>query len=140
MSVLDNAIVKLQAHALALATITIKGAPSYPTEDAAVLPLAIAHVADGTGQADESTTCRMLVNLHVDFHVSRVTMKSSYTQINLIIPEFLERLAGDPTLGATVDTIVFPVSFAVSAVQWNTIPTQMVSFTIPVKYRESPIT
>ena len=50
------------------------------------------------------------------------------------------RLAGDPTLGGTVDTIVFPVSFAVSAVQWNTIPTQMISFTIPVKYRESPIT
>jgi len=140
MSVLDNAIVKLQAHALALATITVRGAPSYPTEDATVLPLAIAHVSDGTGQADESTTCRMLVNFKADFHVSRVTMKSAYTQINLIIPEFLERLAGDPTLGGTVDTIVFPVSFAVSAVQWNAIPTQMVSFTIPVKYRESPIT
>jgi hypothetical protein len=67
-------------------------------------------------------------------------MKSAYTQINLIIPEFLERLAGDPTLGGDVDTIVFPVSFAVSATQWNTIATQMVSFTIPVKYRESPIT
>ena len=140
MSVLDNAIVKLQAHALALATITVMGAPSYPTEDATVLPLAIAHVANGTGQADESTTCRMLVNLKVDFHVSRQTMKGAYTQINLIIPEFLERLAGDPTLGATVETIVFPVSFEVSPVQWNTIPTQMVSFTVPVKYRESPIT
>ena len=67
-------------------------------------------------------------------------MKGAYTQINLIIPEFLERLAGDPTLGATVETIVFPVSFEVSPVQWNTIPTQMVSFTVPVKYRESPIT
>jgi len=140
MSVLDDAIVKLQAHALALATITVRGAPSYPTEDATVLPLAIAHVANGTGQADESTTCRMLVNLKVDFHVSRQTMKGAYTQINLIIPEFLERLAGDPTLGATVETIVFPVSFEVSPVQWNTIPTQMVSFTVPVKYRESPIT
>ena len=140
MSVLDDAIVKLQAHALALATITVRGAPSYPTEDATVLPLAIAHVANGTGQADESTTCRMLVNLKVDFYVSRQTMKGAYTQINLIIPEFLERLAGDPTLGATVETIVFPVSFEVSPVQWNTIPTQMVSFTVPVKYRESPIT
>ena len=45
MSLIDDAIVKIQTHALAVAynssSETIKSAPSYPVESAAVLPLAI---------------------------------------------------------------------------------------------------
>lgn len=137
MSIIDDAIVKLQAHALALTTVTVRGAPSYPCEDASVLPLAVAHIVEGTGQADEATTCRMLLTVGVDFHVSRVSLKSAYTQLDLIIPEFLKRLAADPTLGATVDTIVFPVSFTVSATQWDRVETQMAGFRIQLKFRES---
>jgi hypothetical protein len=72
--------------------------------------------------------------------VDRLSIKSAYTQLDLIIPEFLKRLAGDPTLGGTVDTIVFPVSFSVQPAQWDKVVTQMVSFKVPVKYREGPIT
>jgi hypothetical protein len=140
MSIIDDAIVKLQAHALALSTVTIRGAPSYPVEDAAVLPLAITHIESGTGQADDASTARLLITLSVDFHVDRLSIKSAYTQLDLIIPEFLKRLAGDPTLGATVDTIVFPVTFQVMPAQWDKVVTQMVSFKVPVKYREGPIT
>ena len=140
MSLIDDAIQKLQAHALAITAETVRGAPSYPTEDATVLPLAIAYIAQGTGAADDVTTARLLLTVNVDFHVRRDVMKSAYTQLDNIIPEYLRRLAGDPTLGGTVDTIVFPVSFNVGPAQWNAVVTQMASFNIPLKFRESPIT
>ena len=140
MSLIDDAILKLQTHALALSTETVRAAPSYPVEDATVLPLAIAYISQGTGQADDVTTARLLLTVNVDFHVNRSIMKSAYSQLDNIIPEFLRRLAGDPTLGGTVDTIVFPVSFTVGPAQWNRVVTQMASFSVPLKFRESPIT
>ena len=140
MSLIDDAILKLQTHALALTTETVRAAPSYPVDTAAVLPLAIAYIAEGTAQADDVTTARLLLTINVDFHVRRDSMKSAYTQLDNIIPEFLKRLAGDPTLGGTVDTIIFPVSFTVGPTQWNQVVTQMASFSIPLKFRESPIT
>ena len=140
MSIIDDAVLKLQTHALALSTVTVRAAPSYPVEDAAVLPLAIAHIIDGSGQADEASTARLLLTVGVDFHVNRTTMKGAYTALDLIIPEFLRRLAGDPTLGSTVDTIVFPVTFTVTPAQWDSVVTQAVFFRVPLKFREDPIT
>lgn len=140
MSIIDNAVQRLQTIALAITSETVRGAPSYPVEDASVLPIAIAHIASGSGQADESTTARLLLTVNVDFHVSRVSMKSAYTQLNNIIPEFLQRLAGDPTLSGNVDSIVFPVNFQVSAAQWDRVVTQMASFAVPLKFRETPTT
>lgn len=140
MSIIDDAIGRLQYHALAITSETVRGAPSYPTEDASVLPLAIAYIANGTGSADDASTARLLLTVNVDFHVNRMSMKSAYTQLNNIIPEYLRRLAGDPTLNAKVDTIVFPVSFTVVPAQWDKVVTQMASFQVPLKFRETPIT
>lgn len=140
MSIADDAVQRLQTLALAITSETIRGAPSYPVEDAMVLPLSIAYWASGTGQADEATTVRMLINAKVDFHVNTISLKSAYSQLNNIIPEYLQRLAGDPTLNGKVDTIVFPVSFEVSPAQWDKVVTLMASFTIPLKFRESPTT
>jgi hypothetical protein len=67
-------------------------------------------------------------------------MKSAYTQLNNIIPEFLQRLAGDPTLSGNVDSIVFPVTFNVSAAQWDRVVTQMASFAEALKRRKAPTT
>jgi len=140
MSIIDDAVARLQYHALAITSEIVRGAPSYPTEDAMVLPLAIAYIANGTGSIDDSTTARLLLTVNVDFHVNRASMKSAYTQLNNIIPEYLRRLAGDPTLNAKVDTIVFPVSFTVMPAQWDRITTQMASFQVPLKFRETPTT
>jgi len=138
MSVIDDAITRLQT--IALLCSGIKGAPDKPCEDFLVAPLAIAHISEGTGGVDNSTTARLLLTVSVDFHFSRVSMKGAYTQINKLIPEYLQRLAGDPTLNGKVDTIVFPVSFTVSAAQWDKVVTQMVSFKIPLKFIETPTT
>ena len=65
-------------------------------------------------------------------------MKVAYSQLDVIIPDFSKRLAGDPTLGGTVDTIVFPVSFEVGPAQLDAIVTQMASFSIPIKIKTTP--
>lgn len=140
MSIIDDAIARLQYHALAISSTTIRGAPSHPVEDATVLPLAIAYIAEGSGNVDDSTTARLLLTVKVDFHVNRMSMKSAYTELNNIIPDFLKRLAGDPTLNGKVDTIIFPVTFMVMPAQWDRVVTQMASFTIPLKFRETPTT
>lgn len=138
MSVIDDAIARLQAIALACTTVTIKAAPSYPVSDATVLPLAIAHITGGTGSADDSTSARLLLTVNVDVHFNRQSLKTSYTQINSFIPEYLKRLAGDPTLNSKVDTIVFPVTVTVAPAQWDQVTTQMVSVQVPLKFLQTP--
>jgi len=140
MSIITDAIVQLQTIALAIVDEEIRSAPTYPVDTAAALPIAIAYIAEGTGQADDASTARLLLTINVDFHVRRDSMKSAYTQLNNIIPEFLKRLAGDPTLSGTVDTINFPVSFTVAPAQWDAVVTQMASFSVPVKFIETPTT
>ena len=142
MSIIDDAITSLQAHALACTTLNprIKAAPAYPVMDAAVLPLSIAHISQGTGSMDDMTSTRFIFTIAIDVHFNRQSIKAAYTQIDAFIPEFFQRLGGDPTLGGKVDTIVFPVSFNVVPAQWDQVTTQMVSFQVPVKFRETPTT
>lgn len=137
MSVIDTAIARLQV--LALACSDIKKAPDYPIEDAGVLPLAIAHLVSGTGIETNATTMQIEPVVNIDFHFARVNIKDAYTRINRLIPEYLERLGGDPTLNGAVDTIQFPVTFSVSPAQWDTVITQMVSFAVSFKTLETPI-
>jgi hypothetical protein len=138
MSVIDNAVARLQV--LALRCTDISKAPDYPLEDATALPLAIAHIVSGDGIADNATTAQLDLTVNVDFHFARVNIKDAYTRINRIVPEYLQRLCGDPTLNATIDTIQFPVTFSVSPAQWDAVITQMVSFAVTFKTLEVPVT
>jgi len=140
MSAIDNAIAILQDHALASTDLTIKAAPDYPVSSAGALPMAIAHLSAGAGTAMDASSVMLLANVNVDFHFSRTSMKLAYTQIQACAVEYLQRISGDPTLGGTVDTIVFPVTFEVLPTEWDSVPTQMLQFTIPLKTLETPIT
>jgi hypothetical protein len=140
MSVIDLAIARLQDIALSCTDVAITHAPDYPIEDATTLPLAIAHIVGGQGTADNASTARLDLTISVDIHLPRVNIKDTYQKIDALIPEYLRRLCGDPTLNGTVDTIVFPVPVLVSPAQWDTLTTQMVSFTVPIKAIETPIT
>lgn len=138
MSFIDTAVARLQV--LALRCTNIKNAPNYPIEDATALPLAIAHIVSGDAIAQNATTAQIDPVVNVDFHFARVNIKDAYTRINTLIPEYLQRLCGDPTLNGAVDTIQFPVTFSVSPAQWDTVVTQMVSFAVTFKTLETPIT
>ena len=139
MSAVDNAIARLQDLVQSCTDTVVKSAPDYPIEDATSLPLSIAHITNGTGNADNASTAQLNLSLSVDVHFSRANIKAAYQAINKFIPEYLRRLCGDPTLNGTIDTIIFPVSAAVSPAQWDAVTTQMVSFTVPIKTLETPI-
>jgi len=132
MSIIDDAIARLQA--LALASTYIKGAPTYPPEDAAVLPMAVAWIASGNANEINATDLKFIMNVNVDVHINNSILKESYTRVNAIIPDYIKRLGGDPTLNGTVSTIVFPIDFMVGPADWGTIPTLMIRFNVPIKF------
>jgi hypothetical protein len=140
MRTVDNAIKAINNHVLALQYVNIKAAPDVPVENAHILPLAITYITGGTGQADDATSARLLLNINCDVHFDRINLGMTYRQINQCIPEMLQRLAGDPTLGGAVKTIIFPVNVAVQPMEWGKVMTVAVSFTIPLKFLEDPIT
>ena len=132
-----TALTRLQV--LALACTGIRGAPDYPVSDAGVLPLSIAHVVSGDGTAQDAITDQMRIVANVDFHFNRTSLKDAYTRISALVPEFLDRLAGDPKLGGAVDTIIFPVTFDVQPTQWDSVATQMCSFAVTMKLRDNVV-
>lgn len=138
-TVIDTAIARLQDIALQVSG--VKAAPDYPIDDAAgTLPLAIAHVTGATVTAEDATQTRFLITANVDFHVSRQSLRQAYTSLDTIIIDYGRRLAGDPTLNGTVDTIVFPVGVTVIPAQWDRVITQMASFQIQFKSLTTPST
>jgi maleate cis-trans isomerase len=134
----ESAIQRLQALALACEGVKIKQAPDYPIDDAAVLPMSIAHIISGTGTANNADTLQFQPTIAVDIHFSRVSLRNAYTQASLIALEYMQRLAGDPTLDGAVDTIVFPVAFRIVPATWDDVTTQMLRFEIPLKTLETP--
>lgn len=138
MSVIDDAIKRIQD--LALKCTDIRTAPDLPIEDATSLPLVITHIREGEATAGDSTYAKCSWVVNVDFHFSRTQVRDAYKRIDTVVPEFVKYLAGDPTLNGKVDTIQFPVTFAVLPADWNGIITQMVSFRVPFKTLETPST
>jgi hypothetical protein len=137
MSIVDNAIQRLQV--IANATLyengkTFKNTPPYPTDDSSILPLAIAHLGSGKVTEMNATDTKFEININVDFHFDRAILRLTYQKIDYFIPDFIQRLGGDPTLGGTVSTIQFPATFTVGSADWDSVITQMVSFIIPVKF------
>jgi hypothetical protein len=132
MGIVDTTIARLQV--LAAACDGIKAAPTYPVDDAGVLPMAIAHIGSGTGQQVNATDTKFIANINVDFHFDRQILRLTYQRIDALIPEFVQRLGGDPTLASSVSTIVYPVTFTVQPAEWDAIITQMVTFVVPIKF------
>ena len=133
MSIIDDTITRLQQIALEVAG--VKSAPQTPPESAAVLPMAEARIAGGQGTATVRGDAQLILNIHVGIHVSMTPLKSAYTQLDAIIPAFMQRLCGDPTLNSEVTTIVYPFTFEVNAAAWSNTQTIMAAFTIPCKFR-----
>ena len=139
MSVVDDAIQRLQAIALSCTDTEVRHAPDYPIEDATALPLCIAHIVSGSGNAPNATMAHLEFVVSVDVHFARVNIKDAYTRIDKFIPEYLRRLAKDPTLDGSIDTIQLPVKFNVQPAQRDAITTQIVSYDVPIKTLEPPI-
>ena len=138
-SIVDSAIAYIQDLVLSSSDTIIKNAPDLPVDDASILPLAITHITGGTGTSEDASGAKLLLNVAVDVHFDRQSIKRTYQLINAFIPEFLRRLAGDPGLGGTVSAIVFPVTVTVEPADWGSIVTHMVRFNLVLKFRETPL-
>ena len=137
MSIIDTTVQRIQTIAKATAfdgTKTVKNAPDYPTDDASILPLAITHLSGGSITQVNATDTKLIVNIMTEVHFDRNVLRLTYQKIDTFVPDFIKRLGGDPTLSSSASTIIYPVTFTVGPAEWDSIITQMVAFTIPVKF------
>lgn len=142
---IDNAIARLQDLALACTTVTIKSAPDYPITNADPAPFSIAHLQSGLGVADNASTLRLITTANVDFYFSAANLKQAYQQMDALAMEYMQRLAGDPTLNNTVDTIIFtaeqqPTFENLGIGKWGTVDLNLLRFSVPFKTLKAPIT
>jgi hypothetical protein len=137
---LDAAIIRLQYHAQSSTDVQIRLAPDYPTENAAMLPISLAYFQQGEAQADTADQTRLLLTAYVDIHFPRADLKTTYSRINKSVMEYMRRIAGDPTLNGSIDTVVFPITFQVLPTQWGQVETIMVQFSVQMKTLTTPIT
>lgn len=139
---IDAAVARIQDLALAMTSITIKSAPDYPIENPDPFPFVASYPASGQFWVDNATLLHDFVTIQIEFHLSRVNLKQMVQQINAIVYEFPQRLAGDPTLDGNVATMVMsrdePVPFASRPFEWGKVTSHMVLFSVPLKLRLAP--
>lgn len=140
---IDNAIARLQNLVDACTTVTFKSAPDYPVENIEPFPCSICYISGGTLTLANRTLHHNFPVLSLELHFSRVNLKQSYQQIDAIALELPKRLAGDPTLDGTIDTILAtqdqPVTYEVRPFQWSDkVISQMLKFDIPIKTLQAP--
>jgi hypothetical protein len=143
-SEIDNAVARLADLALGMTTITLKSAPDYMVENVEPCPFAAIYASGARVYATNSTVLHNFVTIAVEFHVSRVNIKLMQQQANAIMYEFPRRLAGDPTLNGTVETILFsadnPIEATSGPFEWGQVTTHRILFPVPVKFRPAPQT
>lgn len=142
-NVLDNAAAALQDHVDACTTVTFKSFPDYPIENADPFPMSVCYVIGGSFTFTNGTIHHHFPILRMEMHFSRVNIKKVYQDINAVLIELPKRLAGDPTLGGNVDTIVAtrdnPITYTVTSFDFGKVMSQMVQIDIPIKTLQAPI-
>jgi hypothetical protein len=148
VSAIDNAIARLQNIAAACTGVTFKSAQDYPTDNVEPFPASIAYISGGTFHLTNATIHHNFPVIALELHFSRVNVKRAYQDIDAIAIELPKRLAADPTLDGTIDTIVAsrdePITYEVRPFQWTPagvtpiITSQMLKFLIPIKTLQAP--
>lgn len=139
---IDNAIARIQDIVGALTSVNFKSYPDYPIENADPFPMSIAYIGGGEFRATNATIHHNFPIISVEFHFSRINLKQTYQQINLVVLEFPKRIAGDPTLNGAIDTVIMtqdqPITYIVRPFEWGKVTSQMLMFSIPIKTLQAP--
>lgn len=134
---LSAAITQLQA--LALTCTGVKYAPTSPPDNIEVFPFAVAYPQNGTVRVESFNQRRGLHTIIVEFHVSRVILKTAVAAALAYIEEYSDKLVGDVKLADSVDTILFGedggVTYEFGRLAWADVDTIGVRFHVPVKIR-----
>ena len=148
MSAIDSAIARLQNIVAACTDVTFKSAPDYPVENVEPFPCSVCYITSGSVHFTSASQHNNFPVLALELHFSRVNLKQAYQQIDAIAIELPKRLAGDPTLAATIETIVAtrdaPITYEVRPFVWTPqgqspiVSSQMLKFLIPIKILAAP--
>lgn len=140
---IDDAIARLQFHVSVCADVVFKSYPNFPIENADPFPMAVGYVASGSFWFTNATIHHNVPVIRMEFHFSRVNIKQAYQQIDAVILELPRRLAYDPTLNGTVETIISsrdnPVEYNARPFDWGKVQSEMFQFDVPVKLLKAPI-
>ena len=140
---IDTAIARLQDLVQGCTTVTIKSAPDYPIENADPFPMSIAYISGVSAYAMNATTTPIFPVITLEIHFSRVNLRDTYIKLNAIALELPKRIAGDPTLNGTVDTVIMtrdePLEGTITPFDWGGVKSEMLKFQIRVKMLETPI-
>lgn len=138
-----NAVARVQDIVDAITSVTFKSFPDFPVEHADAFPMSIAYMSGGKFIATNYTTTHLFPVIRAEFHFSRVNLKKAYQDIYNVAVEFSTRLAGDPTLNGTVNTIVStddqPLEWVCRPFEWGAVKSEAMIFEIPIKLLETPI-
>ena len=140
---IDTVIARLQDLVQECTTVTIKSAPDYPIENADPFPMSIAYVSGVSAYTMNGTTTPVFPVITLEIHFSRVNLRDTYIKMNSIALELPKRIAGDPTLNNTVDTVIMtrdePIEGTITPFDWGGVKSEMLKFQIRVKMLETPI-
>jgi hypothetical protein len=143
MSAITSAIARVQDIAQACTTVVFKSAPDYPIESADPFPMSIAFVSSVSAYAANSSTTILFPIITLELHFSRINLKDTYTKLNEIAIEFPRRIAGDPTLNGTVDTVICTdddrLEGTIAPFDWGNIKSQCLKFDIKFKTMQTPL-
>lgn len=145
---IDNAIARLQNIVAACTTVTFKSAKDYPVDNVEPFPSSVAYIGGGYFMLTNATVHHNYPTINLELHFSRVNIPQTYQQIDAIALELPKRLAADPTLDGTIDTILAtrdePITYVCRPYQWSPpgitpiVTSQMLMFQIPIKTLQAP--
>jgi len=120
-----------------LGTAKAKDAPSSPTENAGGFPFSVCYVGTAKITGESAQSRKDIVVLYLDYHISRNLLPSDVNTALAFYAKFPDFLIDDPTLGNTVDTIMFDQGIEAQFGELTLAKTKTIGwrFKIPVKIR-----
>ena len=95
-----------QVQTLAAALSGVRATPSHPTDSISVYPFAASYIGAVETTKPSATLTISIYTIVTEIHISRKDMQRDITVLNAYPPAFTAAIWGDPTLAATVDTVL----------------------------------
>ena len=144
---IDDAVERLQELSAAMTSLPdgtrVNARSTYPVETSQPYPFSVAYVSGGTWRLTNKTMLHNFPVISVEFHFTRANLSLAYKQINAVVFEFPQRIAGDSTLAANVQTVKAGQDedspFVARPFDYGGIKSQMLRFDITLKLLQSPL-
>jgi hypothetical protein len=129
------AITALQA--LVLNVTGIREAPAYSTEAPTIFPCSVCLPYEGDMTGMGGTWRKNVDTVTLDIHVARRDLKWDIRTLTPYVDSISNMLAANPTISASVDTIVYPVPWRLMVMDWaaGNVKTICIRFLVTFKHQ-----